>query len=94
MNVLTKNELIDIVAVEANTTKAEVRRLLKTLSNVTATALKEDKVVVVGDLGRMHPVVRAKRTARNMHTGELIEVPSRKAVKFVASKGLNIIIGK
>lgn len=83
---MKKQEFIKAVAQHLDTTQVESRTTLEGVFAVIEEALVEGKKVPLGDLGRLSTVERAARKGRNPQTGEEIEIPARKAVKYTASK--------
>ncbi len=81
---MNKNELIDAVAAEAGTTKAESGRVLDAFINQITTAVASgDKVTLVG-FGTFQSAKRAAKTGRNPKTGAMLEIPATVTPKFSA----------
>lgn len=81
---MNKNELIDAIAAEAGSTKAESSRILDAFINqVTKAVATGDKVTLVG-FGTFQPTNRAAKTGRNPKTGKTLEIPASVAPKFSA----------
>ena len=86
---MRKEELIRKVAEEAGVRKKVARAVLEAFCEVAAEALSRGEIVPLGrKFGAFVCVERGPRKARNPRTGEVIEVPARKAVKFGASRAL------
>jgi len=91
---MTKAELIEAVAKEADLSKADTGRALDALiDTVTKTLHKGDKVSLVG-FGTFSVTKRPRRKGRSPQTGEQIWIAARKAPKFVAGKTLKDEIAK
>ena len=85
---MNKNELIDAVAAEAGTTKAESGRVLDAFINQITTAVASgDKVTLVG-FGTFSVGKRAARSGRNPRTGATIKIKAAKVPKFKPGKAL------
>jgi DNA-binding protein HU-beta len=83
---MTKTELIDKMAADANITKAAAGKALDSfLGGVTKTLKKGNKVTLVG-FGTFSVGKRAARTGRNPQTGAAIKIKASKAPKFKAGK--------
>ena len=54
--------------------------------------LAQDKIVLIGGLGRFALKKRAKRQGRNLLTGEVVEIPSQLNPSFTLSRSLRTII--
>lgn len=81
---LTKTELISTLAENNGLTKKQVKKLLEDLANL---AYKEAKnSFTLPGLGKLVLVERKARMARNPKTGEMVQVPAKKVVKFKVAK--------
>ena len=86
---MKKHELINAVAFETGAAARIVRDVLNATCEVVCNALaRGDSVHLIG-LGKIRPVSKGERVARNIHTGESVIVPPRKGVHFSPSTGLN-----
>ena len=85
---MDRNEMIEVLANAAELKKAEANRVYDALVQ-----LAKDKLVAEGDfvlpgLGALKAKEQKARQARNPRTGEIVEVPAKKAVRFTAYKQL------
>jgi len=79
---MNKAELIDLIATETNTTKAQAERFLDvTLENIKKTVKKGDEVKLVG-FGTFTKAKRKARMGRNPQTGKAIKIPAAWFPKF------------
>lgn len=85
---MTKPELIDKLAEEAGTTKAQAERDLTALYSIITAALVAGDSVTVPGIGKFEVKDRAERKGRNPSTGESVIIPASKAVTFKAAKTL------
>ena len=88
---LTKNQMIKDLADEfhgAKVTKEVVRQMVDEVQNRTTEAVKNGEEVSFFGFGTFRRAYRAPRTARNLQTGEPIDVPAKYAVNFKASSTL------
>lgn len=85
---MTKPELIDKLAEEAGTTKAQAERDLTALYSVITAALVAGDSVTIPGIGKFEVKERAERKGRNPSTGESVIIPASKAVTFKATKTL------
>ena len=85
---MNKAELVEIIAKEAELSKAAAE---KVLSAVTATVVKAvskgDTVTLIG-FGTFKSSKRAARTGRNPRTGATIKIKAAKVPKFRPGKAL------
>lgn len=85
---MTKPELIDRLAEEAGTTKAQAERDLTALYSIITAALVSGDSVAIPGIGKFEVKERAERKGRNPSTGESVIIPASKAVTFKATKTL------
>ena len=81
---LTKPQIIEAIAQKTSTEKKTVEAILDSLA-LLAYENAKDEFTVPG-IGKLIVVDRKARTARNPKTGEEIQVPAKKALKFRISK--------
>jgi DNA-binding protein HU-beta len=85
---MNKAELIERVAKEMDSTKAECERYLTAyLGGITA-GLKKDKTVQLVGFGTFTVKKRKARKGRNPQTKEEIRIPASKTVSFKVGKTL------
>ncbi|MCV2215989.1 HU family DNA-binding protein [Thauera sp. Sel9] len=85
---MNKSELIDVIAAQAEISKATAGRALDAVVAGVVEALKGgDSVTLVG-FGSFYVGERAARTGRNPRTGKNIKIKAAKVPKFRAGKGL------
>ncbi len=81
---MNKGELIDNIAKDTNMTKADSEKILNSILNtITDAVAAGDKVTLIG-FGTFSVSNRAARQGRNPQTGQSIQIPARKVVKFKA----------
>lgn len=73
-------------------TAASVKTILRTLGEVVGAELNNGDSVNLPGLGILSVKERAARTGRNPKTGEAIEIPARRVVKFSPAKGLRDLL--
>jgi len=86
---MTKTEIINVMAKDANITKVEAGKALNSFMDNVIKALKkkDGKVTLVG-FGSFTKQRRKARTGRNPQTGEEIKIKARNVVKFRVGKKL------
>lgn len=84
---MTKAELIDFMAKEANISKEKAGAALHALIDGIVEAMKTDdgKVQLTG-FGTFHKVHKEERKGRNPGTGEEITIPAQDVIKFKPGK--------
>jgi len=83
-----KKELAEAISQKHELPKAQARKILETLVEEIKSALKSGKKVNLAGLGVLRVAERKARMGRNPKTGETIQIPAKKAIKFRASKDL------
>ncbi len=85
---MTKVELINAIAADANISKKDADAALKaTIAAITDALKAGDKVQLVG-FGTFEVRERGERTGRNPRTKETIKIAASKAPAFKAGKAL------
>lgn len=86
---MTKAELVDQIYAKAGlASKAVTEKALNAAIAALSEALAAGETVTFTGFGTFKVSERAPRKGRNPRTGEEIEIPSCKVVKFIPGKGL------
>ncbi len=86
---MTKTELVAKIASSDGITKSQAEKALDGFISAVSGALATgDKITLVG-FGTFSVGSRAAREGRNPRTGEKIQIPASKAVRFKAGKTLS-----
>ncbi len=86
---MTKTDLIGIIQLKAGLeTKAAAGKALDATLEAIVDALAQDETITLVGFGTFKASERAARTGRNPRTGEEIQIPAAKTVKFAPGKGL------
>lgn len=86
---MNKSELVDAIAEKSGLSKADAKKALDAFTGtVSETLQKGDKIALVG-FGSFSVSERAARTGKNPKTGQPIEIPAKKVVKFKAGNDLS-----
>lgn len=89
---MTKQELIKAISIEAGITQVAATAAVNAFqNNVTTTLAKGEDVLLVG-FGTFKTSKRKARAGRNPATGEVIQIPAKTAVSFIAGKGLKAAV--
>jgi DNA-binding protein HU-beta len=85
---MTKEELVSMMASEAEISKVKAEKAFKALISGISGALKNgDSVTIVG-FGTFTVADRAARRARNPQTGQEMIIPAKRSPKFRPGKTL------
>ncbi len=83
---MNKGELVDAIAANSGTTKAQADAILSaTLETIVDAVADGDKVTLVG-FGSFEPRDRAAREGRNPKTGKALKIPATTVPAFSAGK--------
>lgn len=85
---MRKRDLVREVAVASGSSQEVVRGVLDAMDDVVRKAIGAGSKVMLAGLGTLVVSRRRARPARNMRTGEVVQVPERNAVHLRASEGL------
>lgn len=85
---MNKQQIIDNIARQANTTKATATRVLDAFTEVVCNALEKGTDIRLAGFGSFTVSKRSARLGRNPQTGTQIEIPSSIVPLFRASKRL------
>jgi DNA-binding protein HU-beta len=87
--IMTKAELVKILKEKASfATLAQAEAVYDGLFNILAETLKKGDAIAISGFGSFKVVERKARKGRNPRTGEEIQIPAGKAVKFSPGKAL------
>lgn len=85
---MNKKKLIELVKQDTELTEQESTRVVTEILETITNSLSSGEKVDLRKFGIFSVTNRAARKARNIATGEVIDIPSRKAVSFRASSKL------
>lgn len=91
---MNKSDLIETIASSARISKAAAERGLNGMLTMMSSAMEGGERVTLAGFGSFTVVDRAPRTGRNPKTGEIVPIPSRKAVRFRPGKHLSQKLGE
>lgn len=84
---MNKQDVVEEVR-ELGLTKDQATEVVNTVLDTITEALKAGENVQFTGFGQFVVIDKEARTARNPKTGETVEVPAKKVVKFRAGSGL------
>lgn len=89
---MNKGDLVAKISQDGELTKAAAEKVLGSVLEGIGDALKKgDSITLIG-FGTFSVSNRAARKGRNPQTGEEIQIPAKKVVKFKAGKGLSELL--
>ena len=83
---MTHKEIIELTAITAGISKAAAGRLIQTLTYRFKSEVANGGEVKWAGLGKLYAKERPARKARNPRTGESLDVPAKRVIKFRESK--------
>jgi DNA-binding protein HU-beta len=84
--VMTKSQLVTLLAEKSGITKTAVSGILEALANTAVNETKKNGQFVVPGLGKLVKSQRKARMGRNPQTGAPIKIPAKTVVKFRVAK--------
>lgn len=85
---MTKAELVSMIAKKAGITKKDADAALKAFVEAMQELFKKGDSIRIPGLGTFKVVTRKARKGRNPRSGQVIEIPARKALTFKPAKEL------
>ena len=85
---MNKEDLVKLVSEKIGITKKAAELAQKTVIEGISSALEKGESISLVGFGSFKVVDRAAREGRNPSTGEKMQIPASKAVKFTPSKAL------
>ncbi|MCK4419062.1 HU family DNA-binding protein [Candidatus Aerophobetes bacterium] len=89
---MNKAQLIEKVADEVGLTKKDTRKVVDAVTQTIAEALSGGEKITLVNFGTFRVRNRKSRKGRNPQTGEKIQIPAKKVVKFETGKGLREVV--
>lgn len=91
---MNKAELIDLIAQDADLSKAAAGRALESvIANITKAVAGGDSVALIG-FGTFKASERAAREGKNPKTGEKLAIPAATVPKFAAGAAFKAAVAK
>lgn len=85
---MTKSEFVDRLSRKNDISKNEAEKILNAILDSVEDALAQDGKIVLKSFGVMDVVERKAREGRNPATGEAVQIPAQKSVRFRAGEAL------
>ena len=83
---MTQSQVVDHLAEETGLSRAQVRDLFDKLYTLAAREIKANGEFSLPGLGTFFSSQRKRRWGRNPTTGETIQIPAKKTLKFRVGK--------
>src|ERR1700729_460089 len=90
---MTKNELARELAEDLELPRKQVAEIVEAMLDKMLTVLKSGDKVQLTPFGQFKIRDRAARIARNPQTGEPVNVPAKRVLKFIAGRSLKEAVG-
>src|ERR1051326_6638028 len=81
-NIMTQSQIVQTLATKCDITKKVASSMMATLAQTAISQVKKNGLFVIPGLGRLVRVDRKARMGRNPATGQAIQIPAKKVVKF------------
>ena len=94
--VMTKAQLVSLVAEKASITKATANAILEIIAGTAVNETKKNGQFIIPGIGKLVKSQRKARMGRNPQTGAAIKIPAKTVVKFRVAKAFKdaVIPGK
>ncbi len=89
---MTKTDLVEAIAERAELSKADADRALEAMLETISLQLSRGKTVQITGFGTFEVRERKARKARNLQTGEEMEIPAMQVPAFRAGKNLKDMV--
>ena len=87
---MTKSQIAAAVAEKAGLTKKQATEILENIANLAYKNAKN--TFTLPGIGKLVLVNRAARLGRNPKTGETIQIPAKRVVKFRVAKACKVAV--
>jgi DNA-binding protein HU-beta len=84
--VMTKAQLVSLVAEKASITKATANAILEIIAGTAVSETKKNGQFIIPGIGKLVKSQRKARMGRNPQTGAAIKIPAKTVVKFRVAK--------
>ena len=91
---MTKADLVEQVASEAEMTKKDAEQLVEIIFESIIGALNEDEKIELRGFGSFRVRQRGARKGRNPKTGASVDIPAKRVAYFKPGKELKEVINK
>ena len=85
---MTQTQLVKEVALSAGIANKAAKQILETIASIAVRETKKNGVFVVPGIGRLVRVERKARMGRNPVTGEAVQLPAKKTIRFRIAKAV------
>jgi len=86
------SELVNQVSLESGLTKQDVKRVIQATFGAIVETVATDKEVVLVGFGKFAPRQSAARKGRNPSTGEEIDIPASRGMRFAPGKPVREVL--
>ena len=83
---MTQSQIIQTLAAKIQVTKKTAKMMMEHLASTAISEVKKNGMFVLPGIGRLVRVERKARMGRNPATGEAIQIPAKKVVRFRVAK--------
>ncbi len=91
---MTKADLVELVAKEAEMTKKDVEQLVEIIFDSIVGTLNRGEKIELRGFGSFRVRERSARKGRNPKTGEPVQIPAKRVAYFKPGKDLKEIINQ
>lgn len=85
---MNKTQFLAALSEKSEVSKKDTAKLFEAMNTVICETLASGDKISIPGFGTFEVKQRAARQARNLHTGEIIQVPAKKVPAFKPSKSM------
>ena len=91
---MNTTSLINLTAEETGQTKAQTEATVKAALKIICGVVASGEAVRLHEFGTFEPRWRTAREGRNLQTGDKIDIPAARVVKFLPAKSFREAVNK
>jgi DNA-binding protein HU-beta len=91
---MNTTSLVNLTAEETGQTKAQTEATVKAALKIISGAVASGEAVRLREFGTFEPRWRTAREGRNLQTGDTIDIPAARVVKFLPAKAFREAVNK
>ncbi len=92
MRTWTKRDLVERIAIATDLRQSDVKKTVQAFLDLVTADLADGRKIELRDFGVFSTKTRAPRTARNPRTGEKVQAPAKRTVRFKPGRLLRKLV--
>ena len=91
---MNTTSLVNLTAEETGQTKAQTEATVKAALKIISGTVASGEAVRLREFGTFEPRWRTAREGRNLQTGDTVDIPAARVVKFLPAKAFREAVNK